>query len=297
MNNYYTLETLKEFDPSYNREHYTNQADVEKVNKFIKMIEESRNNNETVSGDIVEYTTKHGEFYKNAHIEKFETDEDYAENPVYICESPYVPFVDEYNGRFYTNTSGGAWNHIPKNLKLIGQREKTFCVWGHCGACGNGAVHFKAVVNVWEYVEEGNLYNRMSTKDHSKFHVSIRDNTDYRSDYKYIITKGATSHTAFNTDKEYQAWLKTFNGVEFAGHWGNDRIVFTDKQIEKCLPLEEYQAITDCVIDSELCNATIQECKRVYTDNTVTTYLPYQNNKIPLEGIKVEYMRAYLDLK
>ena len=50
--------------------------------------------------------------------------------------------------------SGGYWFSIPEELqglvKYIGKDKKTFCAWGHCGACGDGAFQFQAIVNVWE---------------------------------------------------------------------------------------------------------------------------------------------------
>jgi hypothetical protein len=230
----YTIETLKKVNPSYDYEHRIIQEDVEMVNNWITFIGNSRDKNSPQVGDIVEYTNEHGDFYKNAHIEKIDG---YEGEGLHICERPQVPFIGKSNNRFYTSTSGGAWTNIPKNLKLIGQREKAFCDWGHCGACGNGAVNFSVVVNVWEYKEPEPLYKDYSTKTHDKFYVSVLEDQllrEQHNNYKYLIqTNGCTSHTAFKTDKEYQAWLKTFNGVEFDGHWQNQKIVWTHKQISK----------------------------------------------------------------
>jgi hypothetical protein len=281
----YDIESLKLLNQSYDYDHRVTQLDVDKVNEWVKIIENSRSKVPQV-GDIVEFTNEHGNCYRNAHIEKTEN------NKLNICEQPYIPFISlSDSGKIYTSTSGGAWSNIPSDLKLIEQKEKYFNVWGHMGACGNGAVNFEAMVNVWEYKEEC-LYKGFSTKTHSKFYVDKL--TEPRGcGYYFIVTKGAMSHTAFRTEQEYQAWLKTFNGVEFKGYWPNQYVVFTDKQIEKCIPKEEYLAIQDAIIDSTMCNGTIQECKRFYKDGVITTYLPYQNDKITLEHIKVEYINAY----
>jgi len=286
----YNLESLKEINQSYNYQHWMNQDDVDKINKWIKFIESTRSDKMPQIGDIVEFTNKHGDYYRNAHIEK-------VNEELEICEQPYIPFINTYDGKFYCSTSGGAWDNIPKNLKLIGKREKLFKDWGHCGACGNGSVNFKVMVNVWEYIEPNSLYGEFSTKDYNKFYVSVLEDEKLReqhNNYKYLVkTSGCMSHTAFRTDKEYQAWLKTFKGIEFTGHWENQRIVWTYKQIEKCVPLEEYKSVKNAMIDSMLCNATIQECKRIYEGASIITFLPYQNNKIPFEGVRVEHIRAY----
>lgn len=280
----YNLNNLKEINLSYNGEHRITESDVEKANKWVEIIENTRDNNSPQVGDIVEYTDRHGNYYRNAHIEKV------TEDGIEICEHPYVPFIGLIGKekRLYTSTSGGAWDNISNNLKLIGTREKTFTDWGHCGACGNGAIEFKAVVNVWEYIDPDQLYKGFSTKDFDKHHIGIREPKE-RLDYKYT-----TDGKAWRTDKDYKAWLKTFNGVEFAGHWGEgSKIVWTHKEITKYVSLDEYNNV-DGIVDSILNNGSIWECKRVYENNQVITYLigGYEN-RIKLDYSTPQNMAAY----
>ncbi|WPS85660.1 DUF4121 family protein (plasmid) [Brevibacillus halotolerans] len=279
----YTIESLKALNPIYENKYGVTQDDVDKVNQLVELIEKSRINTEPQIGDIVEYTCKYGEYYEHAHIESIGDD-------LYICEQPYTPFVSMYVNKraFHTSTSGGAWAHIPKDLQYVGAKEKAFVVWGHCGACGNGTVLFHAKVNVWTYTEGIHEY---TTKTHDKFYVSVREKNDEYG-YKFIITKRDMSHFAFKTEEEYQAWIKTYRGVERDRNMINSKIVWTMKQESKCVSVDEYKAIENALIDSELCNGTIQECKRVYSDTSVVTYLPYQNDKIELKGEK-RYMKAY----
>jgi hypothetical protein len=143
----YTIETLKPLNELYDREYRLNQADVDMANKFVELIESSRDEHRPQVGDMVQFTDKHGNFYKSAHIE-----ESYDER-LYICEHPYVPFVYDGHFKFHCSTSGGAWCYIPANINYVGQVEKTFCKFGHGGGRANGAVHFKATVNVWSYKE------------------------------------------------------------------------------------------------------------------------------------------------
>ncbi|MEJ1517585.1 DUF4121 family protein [Bacillus cereus] len=284
--NKYTIESLKEImsNATYDYNHQIKQFDVDKANKLVKAIESSRNDKSPQIGDIVEFTNKHGDYCANAHVEELK------EDGLYICERPSSSFVsvNESNNSIYTSTGGGSWTDIPMNLTYVGKREKAFVAWGHGGACGNGAITFIAEVNVWEYKEADLTY---TTKTHDKFHVSIREDAD-SAHYKYVITKGALSHTAFKTDEEYQAWLKTYHGVEKDGAWENTKIVWTYKQTSSCIPLEEYLKIEGAVLDSELCNGTIQQCKRIYEGTSVTTFLPFQNDKIELTGVK-QYKKSY----
>lgn len=279
----YTVESLKAINESYDYQHQVTEEDVEAVNMLVEFIEKGRNTYFPKVGDIIEYTNKYGDYYKQAHLETVEKEK------LYICERPLSPFTG-INAFYsiYTSTSGGAWHHIPKDVKHIGKREKAFVVWGHKGACANGAVTFFAEVNVWEYTEGNPEY---TTKTHDKFHVSIREDVPSH-EYKYVISKRTTSHTAFHTDEEYQAWLKTYHGVEKEAAWANSKTVWTYKQESNCIPLEEYASIEDAIVDSELCNGKIQECKRIYEGTTVKTFLPFQNNLIEMKGIK-QYMRAY----
>jgi hypothetical protein len=245
----YTLESLKEINRSYNYQHWMNEDDVKKANTWVEFIESTRDDKFPQVGDIIEFTNKHGDYYKNAHIEKV------SDKELEICEQPHIPFIGTYNGKFYTSTSGGSWCSVPTNLKLIGKRKKYFGDWGHCGACANGQMIFSAMVNVWEYKEPESLYGDFTTKEFDKFYVSILEDEklkEQHNNYKYLVTtSGCMSHTAFKTDKQYQAWLKTFNGVEFAGHWENQRIVWTHKQIKERVSLEEYNSI-DGIIDTTL---------------------------------------------
>ena len=288
----YTIETLKEINQAYHSEHRVKQSDVDLANNWVEFIESTRDDKAPQVGDIVELTTKHGAFFENAHIEII----NYTPlNKLNVCEIPYVPFVGISRNKLATSTSGGAWCNIPSNLKLIGKRTKRFQDWGHCGATKHGAFYFEATVNVWEYVEPGSMFGDFTTKNYDRWHVTIIEDKEKRkkhSGYKYLLYKNSLSRTAFRTDAEYSAWLKTFNGVEFKSYNSNTRTVWTYKHIEKCIPLEEYKQVECDYKDSFKLQGYIQECKRKTEGTTIITFLPYQNDKIKLENVKTEYMHA-----
>lgn len=276
----YTLEGLKELNRVYDYNNAIREADVVRVNELVEIIEKSRNVNMPKVGDIVDFTDSYGNYSSNAHIEECYEDE------LHINEHPYIPFVDpKKNGEISTSTSGGPFHHIPKDLKYIGKKEKAFKV------CTNiGAIEFYATVNVWSYSDG---VHEFTTKDYDVFNITIDEERTHFNGYKYSCTQNGMNSHAFYTDEEYQAWIKTFCGVEKPGNWSEtQRIVWTYKQINKCVPLEEYLAIENAVVDSTLCNGKIQECKRIYKGTTVETILPYQRDMIILEGEKC-YMRAY----
>lgn len=280
----YNFESLKAINEMYHHEHRISEADIEKANTWVSFIEGNRNQNVPQLGDVVEFTDRHGSYYENAHIDSVEGDQ------FYICEKPHVPFLSRTKDRsaFSMETSGGAWTHIPRELKYVGKRMKAFKDWGVYGPCANGAIQFMIEVNVWAY-EEAEL--EFTTKTHDQFFLSILEEpTDFQ--YKYIITKYGSSHTAFRTKEEYEAWLKTFRGVELEGFDTAHRFIWTFKQGTTYVPLEKYQSIQQAVIDSELSNGTIQECKRIYEGTSVLTIMPFQHEKIALEGERC-YRNSY----
>lgn len=70
-----------------------------------------------------------------------------------VITQPMVPFVDPKT--LNMDFSGGYF--IPCNLselEYVGEDITDFKVWGRWGAQQNGAVYFKAKVNVWRYENE-----------------------------------------------------------------------------------------------------------------------------------------------
>ena len=227
MTNLYDLERLTKENTRY--AHQINEKDVEKVNELISLITNGRSDKRPMLGDIVEYTTENGDYYKNAHIEQTDDTTFGKEKTIYVCEKPYIPFVSEFRNSISFSTSGGAWSFIPKDLKLIGQRTKIFCTWGSYGACGNGAVYFTVAVNVWEYIEPNNKYAGLSTKTHDKFYIYKHDDNTMNS-YKYTTSIATSTKKAFKTDEEFEKWLADFRGIKFKGNFENQIVVFTPKE-------------------------------------------------------------------
>lgn len=186
----YTLDTLKKINVRFNTSHFMTEADVEMANKYVELIENTRSTTEPKIGDIVQYTNEYGDYYETAHIQKVCKD-----GTINICEQPYVPFIinKDSNG-IYCSTSGGAWCDLPTGkLVYIGKREKTFCDWGNCGCCADGAIEFNAKVSVWEYVDENNRFiskngYKFTTKDFNRYYISFNLN---KKDTNYIyFTEG-----------------------------------------------------------------------------------------------------------
>lgn len=217
----YNLESLVEVNPSYHHEHRVLMSDVEKANRIAQVIELTRRDDTPQAGDIVRYTTKHGDYYPKAHIEGLNED-----GKLVVCEQPYIPFVTVENGVVRTDTSGGSWSALPAKLERVGTAQKAFKAWGHCGPCGNGAFTVLAQVNVWRYTD-GNP--EFSTENHDMFYATRLERPD-RYGYIYRVSQDySTPYKAFRTEAEYLRWLETIQGVERQAAWPNSRIVWASK--------------------------------------------------------------------
>lgn len=80
----YDLQTLLPMNASYDYEHRLRQEDVDMVNDHVAHIERTRSSRQPRIGDRVVYTSKYGDRYGQALIEKFEG----KECSLYL--SPYV---------------------------------------------------------------------------------------------------------------------------------------------------------------------------------------------------------------
>lgn len=272
----YTLSKLKATNLSYDGVHEVTQKEVEIVNEAIQAILKSRSNTPQ-NGDIVIYTTKYGDYYDGAHIGRINNGQ------CYICESPYIPFVS-IKGGLGISCSGGAWEYIPANIEFVGKALKEFNAWGRHGACGDGAVMFEAQVNVWRYSEPDPLYP-YTTKDYEKVYVYVQEGENVK--YKYN-----TNGCAWETDEDFNAWLKCFNGKVFNGHSDLQKVVFAYRGLSMMLSLDEYNKIEADVEDTTMVNG-IRPCKRVYNheEHTVYTYSSWDLETLPFGTKQYEYFR------
>lgn len=271
----YNKESLIVINNRYCGSHTIHDSDIDMANAYVNIIEQSRTQEKPRVGDIIEYTSKFGDYYGNAHMENVDTEN----QTVYICERPYVPFVGKSNDEngIFCSTSGGVWHTVPiSELTYIGKRKKTFCAWGSCGPCADGAVEFQAEVNVWQYIEKDNYFisketgKPYTTKDFCRMHIYyVADEYGEPKDGSQYIYFG--DGIAWRTDLELQAWLETFKAEVFAFN-GNDMWAWFWKEEQHSVSPEEFDAID--LPEDALINNGLQPCKRLYDEenHVVHTY-------------------------
>lgn len=213
----YTESSLIPLNGSYHYDHGIRQEDVDMANHYVRLIERTRSEKQPRNGYIIRLTTRHGDYYPYAHLEKL------YEDGFSVCEQPSFPFIypqPSKNG-ISCSTSGGAWLSVPpKALKYIGKEEKYFKDWGWRGARGNGAVCFKAMVSVWEYIEPDPVYDHYTTKDWRKIHLS-KDVKNANPEYLYH-----GGGLAFKNQQELDGYISLFKGRLYSNYWPNSYILW-----------------------------------------------------------------------
>lgn len=261
----YTIETLSKINHRFLSDHYElTEADVKKVNDCIGLIEESRTSEMPLPGDVVQYTDEQGNYYPFAFIENVRDGE------AYIAESASA-YLDlskgSDSGISVSVSSGGAFHYIPiEKMKYTGkQAERRFWHFGHCGWCANGGIDFFAKVNVWECSLNKGKY---TTKTHDKHYISYDPEPEKRdSRYKFSSDR----YKAWETEVDFQAWLRTFRGIVESGNWENQLIVWTYKNVEHHVSPDEYEKLV-LPEDTFLMNGSIRRCKRDYDDDNCVVH-------------------------
>ena len=240
----YSRETLLPMNTLYDHEHCLTQEDVDAANALVRHIERTRNPFVPQVGDRVRYTTRYGDFYGNALIEAVREG-----GTLSICLCPYVPFVWRTADGIGCAVSGGPFTVVaPKVLQPAESVQGDFCDWGHCGACGNGAVRFCAEVPLWEYREPEPLYGDFSTAKWRK--ISLYKDTEnlhgdlYRGDC-----------ISFRTEEEFRRFLSDCEGTMFPVPDSQSVIVWCYRDEQVALPRTEWKALDAPVSERRIYNA------------------------------------------
>ena len=240
----YSRETLLPINTLYDHEHCLTQEDVDMVNKLVRHIERTRNPRVPQVGDRVRHTSRHGDFHGNALIEAVRDD-----GTLSICLCPYVPFVWRTAGGIGCAVSGGPFTSVtPRALHPGGTVPGDFCDWGHCGACGNGAIRFCAEVPLWEYREPEPLYGDFTTEKWRK--ISLYKDTEnlhgnlYRGDC-----------ISFRTEKEFRQFLSDYEGTVFAAPNPKSVIVWCYRDEQTAVSQQEWDSLDAPVTERRIYNA------------------------------------------
>ena len=268
----YTVETLKPLNVLYDREHRLTQQDVDMVNNYVELIEQTRSELTPKIGDRLVYVTEHGDYYGHALIDDRHTKEGYFS----VCEEPYVPFVWEEDGNIRLSVSGGAFHSVnPKDMKFLKWTEGAFKNWGHCGGCANGTVTFLARVPLWFYAEPNPRYAGFTTETYRKFYLNKRKESEKGNLYQSF-------DIAFRNESEFQQFLKDYEGTVFKGNRENQVVLWCFRHENRVLTWHEWDKIDAPSVERRL-NFFPEQVKLIKDMDSHITYcyrLKPENNNL-----------------
>lgn len=239
----YDLQSLLPMNRSYDHEHHLNQEDVNMVNDLVAHIERTRSSRQPRIGDRVVYISKDGDWYGNALIEKFKG------GACSLCLDPYTPFIWKSPLGIGCSVSGGPFTSVPTaELHFVGWTEECYKDWGHCGACGNGSVTFKARVAQWSYRAPNPIYGDLTTETWRKLYITKRELPD--SPYLYH-GDGFT----LRDNAEFDQFVQNFEGKVFAGYGENQFVVWCYRDVLQPLSQKEWDALDAPVSSRRIYNA------------------------------------------
>ena len=262
-----SIEKLKESNQFYDYNKGITKKETDKANKIATVITKAAQTKTPQEGDIVLYTTEHGDYHKNAVIEKIEG------NKFYICEAGSLwAGVNEQTQKHYISVgSGGSfrWLNIEKLEATKETKQRNFQTWGRFGAEANGAFYFPATVKVWIYNEK-NKYYPYSTKLYNKYYIHKSD--DPEAEYLF---RASLIMRAWKTHKDFNTWLLKNRAVIFE-HYNNSYVVFTYKKESVLISEKAYNNLTNYTEkDLMQINCSWVEVKRMVrglTQKLITEY-------------------------
>ena len=245
----YSLSSLVALNGAYDKEHHLRQEDVDHANRLVRLIEGCRSEDRPCVGDRILYTTRYGDFYPHALVEK-EIDGGFM-----ICGEPYVPFVHPSGDGIALSVSGGPFFGLAHGTsRFAGWGYGDFKDWGHCGPCGNGAVTFEARVGYWKYKEPDPIYSEFSTESWRRVYLR----RSRKADEDLYTGKGIS----FRDEAEFQRFLHQFEGTVFPGSTSDQIVVWCFRERLQGVSRRKWEALEGPVEGRRIYNK-VQEVKIV----------------------------------
>lgn len=234
FSNFYTIESLQDLNSSHDYGYPVTQNDADKVNRLIAGIQRERKGHEKpVTGDIIEYTSRNGDYYAHAHIGLLK--DTHAE----ICLSDNIPFCYENGTQIGYEIYQGVWAHPDKTVwEPAGIRARLFKTWGYAGRRIHGTLYFKTFVRSWKYTEPEPLFGKYTSKDWAKYFLNRLPDPERKGEFFY---KG-DGFTLYS-EQEFKRLVEILHGKVFAGTYRNSLILWGYRIVWELLSNQEWNGI------------------------------------------------------
>lgn len=258
LTNFYTIETLQYLNDSYDYGYPVTLSDTDKVNRLIAAIRQERDGHENpVAGDMIEYTSRNGDFFNSAHIGRI-TDKNYE-----ICLSKIVPFCYENENGVGYDIHEGVWTHLNKALPAPACiRTGLFRTWGHTGRCAHGLIYFKTFIRSWKYTEPDPMFGEYTTRNWTKYFISKLPDPERKGEFTYK-GDGFSLYSLTELDR----LVEILHGKLFNGIYRNSLILWGYRMVWNLLTEQEWNAAKAGIHISFLGNSPvkIQTCHATRT--------------------------------
>lgn len=176
--NFYDIAGLEHINRDY--AYPITEREVEKVNRLISLIRKAREQDRPAEGDSVEFISRTGDYFGEAHIEKI------IGKHSHICLSPEMQFCFMDRKKAAFETEGGPWTQVSTSLLVpAGTAGKRLYTWGYGRRHHKGYLHFRTFVRKWKYQEADPLYDEYTTRDWYKYHIMKHRDPERRNEYTY----------------------------------------------------------------------------------------------------------------
>lgn len=265
MKSNYTMETLEKENVGFLSEpgHEIYPDDVTFVNQCIDKMHEDANGKYPKAGDVIQYTTRDGKFYRNAHIDSIH------DGVASVCLSPYVPFITVRGNEIKMDSvSGGPWTTVPVScLEKAGMTCKPFqYISSHTLLGAHCAIGFTGYAACWRYNEPKPLFGAFSTEQYNRILFTKAGDGWYTS-----------SDTAVDIpdSDEFESRMYELKATTF-GDFEKDTsvVVFVYKELNRLIPREQWTAM-ELPLSTRRINGHSSVPVKLQTDDnnkTVTVY-------------------------
>lgn len=233
---FYSMEGLQDFCNLHNPGYRITERDVEKVNRLITWIRKDRTEAGEIhpaTGDIVEYTTRSGEYYGRSHIEYI------GDDSITVCLHPDIPFCHEDTDGIRYTTHGKSYSTLDrKSLEPAGTVPKEFKTWGHAGRNPRGTVHFQASVRMWRYIEPQPYFEGYTTQHWTSYLLEEYPDPERKGECTY-----ESDRFTLYSKEELETLARTLHGKLFEGFYRGLLILWGYRMEWQELPAWEWNGL------------------------------------------------------
>lgn len=228
---FYNISDLEDINRNY--AYPITPREVRKVNRLISLIRKAREQDGPAEGDSVEFISRTGDYFGEAHIEKI------IGKHSHICLAPEMLFCFMDRKKAAFETEGSPWTQISTSLLApAGTAIKRFHTWGYGRRHHKGYLQFRTSVHKWKFREADPLYDGYTTRNWQKYHIMKHRDPERRNEYTYR-SDGFTVYSR----NELERLTEILHGKLYKGIFPNSLVLWGYRMELKDISRKEWNGI------------------------------------------------------